>query len=105
MQAENDKNSIYCEKALGECSEGGEPDDEPVAKEEGDSGIDANSQVTTLFDYTYFILDLTHVQEMPRIKNWPSNECSLIFGKFGRITEYTIILLLVAARCDKTHRQ
>lgn len=47
LQAENDKNSMYCDKALGECSEGGEPDDEPVAKEEGDSGIDANSQVTT----------------------------------------------------------
>lgn len=45
LQAENDKNSMYCEKALGECSEGGEPDDEPVPKEEGDSGIDANSQV------------------------------------------------------------
>lgn len=45
LQAENDKNSMYCEKALGECSEGGEPDDEPAAKEEGDSGIDANSQV------------------------------------------------------------
>ncbi|CAB3222331.1 unnamed protein product [Arctia plantaginis] len=44
LQAENDKNSMYCEKALGECSEGGEPDDEPVTKEEGDSGIDANSQ-------------------------------------------------------------
>ncbi|XP_050562962.1 ankyrin repeat domain-containing protein 17 isoform X4 [Spodoptera frugiperda] len=44
LQAENDKNSMYCDKALGECSEGGEPDDEPVAKEEGDSGIDANSQ-------------------------------------------------------------
>ncbi|XP_026731769.1 ankyrin repeat domain-containing protein 17 isoform X4 [Trichoplusia ni] len=44
LQAENDKNSLYCEKALGECSEGGEPDDEPVPKEEGDSGIDANSQ-------------------------------------------------------------
>ncbi|XP_068625670.1 ankyrin repeat domain-containing protein 17 isoform X3 [Battus philenor] len=44
LQAENDKNSLYCEKALGECSEGGEPDDEPAAKEEGDSGIDANSQ-------------------------------------------------------------
>ncbi|XP_047998051.1 ankyrin repeat and KH domain-containing protein 1-like isoform X4 [Leguminivora glycinivorella] len=44
LQAENDKNSLYSEKALGECSEGGEPDDEPQAKEEGDSGIDANSQ-------------------------------------------------------------
>lgn len=44
LQAENDKNSMYSDKALGECSEGGEPDDEPVTKEEGDSGIDANSQ-------------------------------------------------------------
>uniref|UniRef100_A0A2A4JTK0 K Homology domain-containing protein n=1 Tax=Heliothis virescens TaxID=7102 RepID=A0A2A4JTK0_HELVI len=44
LQAENDKNSLYCDKALGDCSEGGEPDDEPVPKEEGDSGIDANSQ-------------------------------------------------------------
>lgn len=45
MQTENEKNTLYCEKALGECSEGGEPDDEPAAREEGDSGIDANSQV------------------------------------------------------------
>ncbi|XP_022124824.2 ankyrin repeat domain-containing protein 17 isoform X1 [Pieris rapae] len=44
LQAENEKNSLYCEKASGELSEGGEPDDEPVPKEEGDSGIDANSQ-------------------------------------------------------------
>ncbi|CAH2085273.1 unnamed protein product [Euphydryas editha] len=44
LQAENEKNSLYCEKALGECSEGGEGDDEPAAREEGDSGIDANSQ-------------------------------------------------------------
>lgn len=36
---------MYSDKALGECSEGGEPDDEHVPKEEGDSGIDANSQV------------------------------------------------------------
>ncbi|CAG9579611.1 unnamed protein product [Danaus chrysippus] len=44
LQTENEKNTLYCEKALGECSEGGEPDDEPAAREEGDSGIDANSQ-------------------------------------------------------------
>ncbi|CAK1541290.1 unnamed protein product [Leptosia nina] len=44
LQAENEKNTLYCEKASGELSEGGEPDDEPVPKEEGDSGIDANSQ-------------------------------------------------------------
>lgn len=55
MQEENDKNSMYSEKALreGECSEGGEPDDEPQAKEEGDSGIDANSQVTKLSLFLY----------------------------------------------------
>ncbi|XP_060802351.1 ankyrin repeat and KH domain-containing protein 1 isoform X4 [Amyelois transitella] len=42
LQAENDKNSMYCDKAIE--SETGEPDDEPQIKEEGDSGIDANSQ-------------------------------------------------------------
>lgn len=45
LQAENDKNTIYSDKALGEISESGEGDDEPVPREEGDSGIDANSQV------------------------------------------------------------
>ncbi|XP_062525122.1 ankyrin repeat domain-containing protein 17 isoform X10 [Bombyx mori] len=44
MQAEPDKNSECSDKALGDCSEGGEGDDEPSPKEEGDSGIDANSQ-------------------------------------------------------------
>lgn len=65
MQEENDKNSMYSEKALreGECSEGGEPDDEPQAKEEGDSGIDANSQVTifTAFELAFNKLSIIHL--------------------------------------------
>lgn len=43
---ENDKNSMYSEKGEVESEEGGEPEEEivTVGKEEGDSGIDANSQ-------------------------------------------------------------
>lgn len=49
QQEENDKSSLCSEKGSGEaeCSEGAEHDDDVArSREEGDSGIDANSQVT-----------------------------------------------------------
>lgn len=44
-----EKSSIYDKQE--EVSESGEGDDEPQAKEEGDSGIDANSQVLLYLKY------------------------------------------------------